>query len=96
MKKIDRNVNGIVDYCLSQVETIDARDDIDLEKKAKIGLAYLKEVRGFVTANLGYKKLLIQAPDIARNNGIILPVGTQLIEATEKPDEKPSAEAAAA
>ena len=73
---IKRNVDGIVDYCLQKVEEIDSRDDMDAEKKAKIGLAYLKEVRGFVGANLAYKKLMVTSPDVARNTAIVLPVGT--------------------
>ena len=74
---IERNVNGIVDYCLSKVEEIDGREDIDVEKKAKIGLAYLKEVRGFVASNLQYKKLMVAAPDIAKNPGIVLALGSE-------------------
>ena len=73
---IERNVNGIVDYCLEKVEEIDARDDLDIEKKAKIGLSYLKEVRGFVSANLQFKKLMTQSPDVAKNPAIVLTVGT--------------------
>jgi hypothetical protein len=86
-KHIARNVNGMVDYCIDMVEEIDSRDDIDIEKKAKLGLAYLKEARGFVTANLAYKKLTAQSPDVAKNPDIILPVGTvnlTLVKTTEK------------
>ena len=75
-KTIKRDVNGIVDYCLNQVEEIDGREDLDIEKRVKYGLAYLKEVRGYVALNLGYKKLMMQAPEIAKNNGIVLPIGT--------------------
>ena len=75
-KGIKRDVNGIVDYCLDQVEEIDAREDLDIEKRVKYGLAYLKEVRGYVALNLGYKKLMMQAPEIAKNAGIVLPIGT--------------------
>jgi hypothetical protein len=74
--RIPRNANGIIDYCIAKVEQIDERDDIDIEKKATLGLAYLKEARGFVGANLAYKKLMIQAPDVARNAGIVLPIGS--------------------
>ena len=75
-KTIKRDVNGIVDYCLDQVEEIDGREDLDIEKRVKYGLAYLKEIRGYMTLNLSYKKLLMQAPEIAKNAGIVLPIGT--------------------
>jgi len=78
---IERNVNGVVDYCISKVEEIDARDDMDVEKKAKICLAYLKQARDYTMANLQHKKLLITAPDVAKNPSIVLPVGTQKLEA---------------
>ena len=73
---IERNINGIIDFCLNKVEEIDAREDIDLDKKAKLGqiLAYLKEIRGFASEN--HKRLLIQAPDVAKNGAIVLPIGT--------------------
>ena len=89
MTTIKRDVNGIVDYLLTQVEAIDDREEIDIEKRVKYGLAYLKEARGYVGLNLQYKKLLMQAPDIARNTGIVLPVGSNAPVAVEhKPAEE--------
>jgi hypothetical protein len=79
-KNIARNTNGIIDYCIDMVEEIDSRDDIDIEKKARLGLAYLKEARGFVTANLVFKKLTATSPDVAKNTSIVLPVGTVKLE----------------
>ena len=83
----------IIDYCIDMVEEIDSRDDIDIEKKARLGLAYLKEARGFVTANLAYKKLTATSPDVAKNPAIVLSVGTVKLELVNK--ETPEKEAAA-
>jgi hypothetical protein len=92
-KNIARNTNGIIDYCIDMVEEIDSRDDIDIEKKARLGLAYLKEARGFVTANLAYKKLTATSPDVAKNPAIVLPVGTVKLELVNS--EGPEKESAA-
>lgn len=73
---IERNINGVVDFCIAKVEEIDGRDDMDIEKKSRMMLAFFKEVRGYMTANLAYKKLLITAPDVAKNAEIVLQVGT--------------------
>lgn len=88
---IKRDVNGIVDYCLDQVEEIDSRDDLDIDKKVKYGLAYMKEVRGFVGLGLQHKKLMMQAPEIAKNTGIVLPIGSATPKAIEDGKEAASA-----
>lgn len=75
---IERNINGIVDYCISKVEELDQLEDVSIEKRAKLGLAYLKEARNYTLANLQHKKLLITAPDVAKNADIVLPIGTQM------------------
>ena len=92
---IERNVNGIVDYCLEKVEEIDAREDLDIDKKTKYGLAYLKELRGFASLNLGYKKLMLQAPELAKNSGIVLPIGSQPKPKAIEKEETGAAKAAA-
>lgn len=81
---ITRTTDGIADYCLSQVETLDARDDLDIEKKAKLGLAYLKEAREATKMNLAYKQLMMKAPDVAKNPSIVLTLGTPALKAVEK------------
>ena len=91
---IKRDVNGIVDYCLSQVEAIDERHDIDIDKKVRYGLAYLKELRGFVSLGLHHKKLMIQAPNIAKDPSIVLSIGTQNPSLVQKDDEDVVAEEA--
>lgn len=93
--QIGRNVNGVVDFLLTKVESLEERDDIDIEKKAKIELAFLRECRGYIAADLQYKNLLIKAPDVARNRKIVMPLGTpNLIEAGTAEDsaEKPKEE----
>ena len=92
---IERTVNGVVDFLISSVERIEERDDIDIEKKAKIELAFLRECRGFVAADLQYKNLLIKAPDVAKNRAIVLPLGTpKLASIDPTTDAEPKDEAA--
>jgi len=89
---IKRTTDGIADYCLSQVESIDDRDDLDVEKKAKLGLAYLKEAREATKMNLAYKQLMMKAPDVAKNAGIVLHLGSPKVREVES---KPEVEATA-
>ena len=77
MTTIARNINGIVDFCITQVEELADTDDISLDKKAKIALGYLREARSYALLNLQHKKLLISAPDVAKNTDIVLSIGTQ-------------------
>jgi hypothetical protein len=93
---IKRNDQGIVDYCLDQVEMIDSRDDLDIEKKARYGLAYIKEARNYVSLGLQNKKLMMQSPDIAKNANIVLPVGSSKQQSVEDQSaEQPEQDAAA-
>ena len=73
---IKRDVNGIVDYMLDKVEEVDARGDIDIEKQMKYEIALLKEIRQYVRVGLYHRKLLMMAPDVARDTDIVLPVGS--------------------
>lgn len=73
---IEKNVNGIIDYCLQKVEEIDGKADLNVETQAKLGLAYLNMVHKFVGQNLAYKKLMIQAPDVAKNTALVLALGS--------------------
>lgn len=88
---IERNVDGIVDYCIDKVEELDERDDLDIEKKVRYGLAYLKEARGYVGMNLAHKKLTMQAPEIAKNPAIVLPLGSTKPRGVEA-EKTPAAE----
>jgi hypothetical protein len=93
---IKRNDQGIVDYCLDQVEMIDSRDDLDIEKKARYGLAYIKEARGYVSLGLENKKLMMKSPDIAKNANIVLPVGSSMQQAVEDQSDEQRAQDVAA
>jgi hypothetical protein len=64
------------------VEEIDARDDMDMEKKLGLGMKLLKEAREFAKINMQYKVLMMKAPDVAKNSAIVLQLGSpQLREA---------------
>ena len=88
---IKRTTDGIADYCLSQVEAIDARDDLHVEKKAKLGLAYLKEAREATKMNLAYKQLMMKAPDVAKNAAIVLHLGSPDVRQIEDEPEQDKA-----
>jgi len=83
-KKIERSVDGVVDYCIDKVEQIDERDDLDIEKKNRQVQGFLKEARAWATMNVGFKKLMIQAPDIAKNRAIMMPIGSPQLEAVQQ------------
>ena len=76
MATIKRDLDGIVDFCMEQVEKIDQRDDLDIEKRLKYQLSLLREVRGFAGMNLQFKRLVQQAPEIATNPNIVLQIGS--------------------
>jgi hypothetical protein len=92
-KKIERSVDGVVDYCIDKVEQIDERDDLDIEKKNRQVQGFLKEARAWATMNVGFKKLMIQAPDIANNRAIMMPIGSPQIKAVNQ-EEEPTKQAA--
>ena len=76
MNKIERNANGLVDFWMTQMETLDERADLDIGDKIKLMATCGKEIRGVIASNIQYKKLVMSSPDIAKNAEIVLPVGT--------------------
>jgi hypothetical protein len=83
MTSIARNTDGIIDYCLSKVEEIDSRDDMDMEKKLGLGLKMLKEAREAAKLNMQYKVLMMKAPDVAKNSAIVLQLGSPQVREAE-------------
>ena len=83
---IERNANGVMDFLFEKLEEVDQRDDMDIEKKIKSFDTMLKHVWNAGRMNLQYKSLMMKAPDIARNEGMVLQLGTNLpaIEKKEK------------
>lgn len=92
---IERTTSGLMDYCMARVEEVDARTDIDIDKKVKYGLAYIKEVRGLAGLELQYKKLAMMAPDVARDRNNVLPIGSKpkAVEQQPQTEAKPETEA---
>ena len=73
---IERTTSGLIDYCLDQVENLDSMDDIDLEKRVRFSLSYIKEVRSLGTLELQYKQLVAKSPEIAKNRALTMNVGS--------------------
>lgn len=73
---IERNVNGLADYWLDQIEAIDSQGDMDIEKKIKLAKAASQEIREMMRLNLTYKNLVLKAPDLARNPAVTMSLGT--------------------
>jgi len=86
--KIARNANGLVDFWIGQMESIDGRDDMELSDRIKLMGQCGKEIRGVMALNLQYKKLVAATPDIAKSVEIVLPVGSE----TKKVKTAPAAE----
>jgi len=61
-----RTVNGVVDHLCDMMEQVNEDEDMSLEKKIALTTQTSKEVRGYMSMGLAFKKLMIQAPDVAR------------------------------
>lgn len=72
---IERNANGLVNFLIDQVEEVHANKELDIEKRTRLILGLLKQTRDFTLANLQFKKLYINSPDVAKNEAIVLSVG---------------------
>lgn len=73
---MQRDINGIIDHLLDQVEQVDARSDIELEKKIKMTDQILRNVWKGASLNLQHKHLMLRAPDIAANKEAVLQLGS--------------------
>jgi hypothetical protein len=88
---IARNTDGIIDYCLTKVEELDTREDMDIEKKSSLGLKWLKEAREAAKLNMQYKVLMMKAPDVAKNSAIVLQLGTPQVREADAAKKKGTA-----
>ena len=93
MTSIARNTDGIIDHCLTKVEEIDDRDDIDIEKKISMSMKVLKEAREFAKLNMQHKMLMMKAPDVAKNSAIVLQLGSPQLREADIPVEPKKATA---
>lgn len=73
---IQRDANGVMDFLFDKLEEVDTRDDVEFEKKIKMFDTMLKHVWNAGRLNLQYKNLMMRAPDIAKNEGLVLQLGT--------------------
>lgn len=72
---IKRDANGVIDFMFDQLEEIDARTDVEFEKKIRLFDTMLKHVWNAGRMNLQFKALTLRSPDIAANTSIVLPLG---------------------
>ena len=72
---IQRDINGIIDHLLYQVEEVDKRKDLELEKKIKMTDQILRNVWKGASLNIQHKQLMLRAPDIAQNKEVVLQLG---------------------
>lgn len=72
---IQRDINGIIDHLLDQVEEVDKRKDLELEKKIKMTDQILRNVWKGASLNIQHKQLMLRAPDIAQNKEVVLQLG---------------------
>lgn len=72
---MQRDINGIIDHLLDQVEEVDKRKDLELEKKIKMTDQILRNVWKGASLNIQHKQLMLRAPDIAQNKEVVLQLG---------------------
>lgn len=91
-KPIEHNITGVQDFILDKLEEVDGDTELKPELKLKAVGMYLQQLRGFVSADLQYRALLIKAPAIVKDRSITVPLGkTRLLEAKAEEPEKKSA-----
>ena len=76
MSTIKRDIEGLSDFFVDRMEELADDRDMDVEKKIKLSAICNKEIRGLASLNIQYKKLVLRSPDVARNEALVLPVGT--------------------
>ena len=87
-KKIVRSTDGVADFCISQADDIKDREDLDIDKKTKHVLAYLSMAMQYTKLNLENKKLLLKAPEIAKNRALVLQLGPPQLEQVEPVEDE--------
>jgi hypothetical protein len=69
---MDRDITGVTNFLFDQLEEVDKRSDMEFEKKLKNADVILRHIWKAANLNLAYKKMLLQAPDIAQNQDLVL------------------------
>ncbi len=69
---MERDITGVTNFLFDQLEEVDKRTDMEFEKKIKNVDVLLRHIWKAANANLAYKKMLLQAPDIAQNQELVL------------------------
>lgn len=75
MSNIKRDANGVMDFLFDKLEEVDQRTDVEFEKKIKLFDMMLKNVWAAGRLNMQYKSLMMRAPDIAKNQSMVLQLG---------------------
>ena len=76
MTTIKRNTDGILDFILDKVDDIDSDTDIDIKTRVALIDKMMNHVWKAAHAAREHKKLMLRAPDIARNESIAVPLGS--------------------
>ena len=84
---IERTTQGYAGFFLDKMEEVDG-SDINIEKKVKLFGALGKEVRGAMSLDIQFRKLLMQSPEVARDKKATMAIGAGASQA--KPLEEPA------
>ena len=79
-KKIANTTYGMADHFIGYMENVADNDDMDIEKKIKLAGECAKNIRGFMSLEIQNRKLMVRSPDIAKNPGLAMNVGTPKLE----------------
>jgi hypothetical protein len=71
----NRDINGVTDFLFDKIEEVDARTDMEFDKKLRSMDMLLKNVWKAAGMNLAYKQMMLRAPDIAQNQSVVLQLG---------------------
>lgn len=89
---ISRNSDGVVEFCMREAEEIKDREDLDIDKRMKHTMACLNMALQWCKLNLENKKLVMKAPEIAKNRALVLQLGPpQLAEVEDEAAQKKAA-----
>ena len=83
-RKIARTVQGLCEFSMGKIEELEGVDkrDMDIATKTRLQKQLIDNIYKGLGMELSFKKLLIQAPDVARNRDIQIALGI------EKPKER--------
>lgn len=75
---MNRDINGIIDHLLDEVDDLNKVKDLDREKKIRMTDMLLRNVWKGASLNLQHKKLALRAPEIAQSKEITLQLGNTI------------------